>query len=150
MDQVQQPFKIWRWAFSSIYSRAPPKSSTPDSVKQQMSNQSETGRWYISGLIEGAPTVIYWMSICVVSVCSIICMLFCVHLQGRGTGNTAALRSTSTIVVSPGLTLTRDASLSCLSSSALETVFLSSKRWDGLLQLLACMNSVLKVIWAEF
>lgn len=59
-----------------------------------------------------------------------------VHIQDRGTGSTAVPRSTSTTAVSLGLTLTRDALQSCLSSLALETVSLCSKRWGRLVQLL--------------
>lgn len=63
---------------------------------------------------------------------SIVYMFLCERVQGTATGNTAVPRSTSTTAVSQGPTLTRDASLSCLSSSALETASLCSKRWEGL------------------
>lgn len=113
--------------FFSLYSRTPPKSSSPDAVKQQIANQSETGA-YVSGL-----RVLMYGIFClpiafVVCPCSIMSMSYYELSQGKAMGSTAVPRSTSTTVVSQVRTLTRDASQSCLSLLALEIVSLCSKR----------------------
>lgn len=102
----------------SLDSRAPPKASSPDAVKQQMASQSETGELACFRSPDCTP----W---CHLS--HVLTDGMCV--QDLGMGNTAALKSISTTAVSRGLTWTRDALQNCLSSSAPETVFLCWKKW---------------------
>lgn len=108
-----------------LCSRAPPKSSSPDAVKQQAASQSETGECCAFHL---DPPVLFFLPI------TFHPLMFpprtSVYAQGRGTENTAVLKSTSITAASPGRTSTRDASLSSLSSSARETVSSYSKRWE--------------------
>lgn len=107
-----QKKELFNTQFLSPGSRAPPKSSSPDAVKQQVASQSETGEWPASGL-KGS------------QVRYVPSADWCLHVaaQDQVTANTAALKSTSTTAASRGLTWTRDALQSCLSSLALETAF---------------------------
>lgn len=112
LKSKKNPKKLYNTQFLSLGSRAPPKSSSPDAVKQQMASQSETGEGPVSGL-KGS------------QVRYVLSADWCLHVaaQDQGTANTAALKSTSTTAASRGLTWTRDALQNCLSSLALETVF---------------------------
>lgn len=108
-----------------LCSRAPPKSSSPDAVKQQAASQSETGECCAFHL---DPPVVFFLPITFHPLMFPPCPS--VYAQGRGTENTAVLKSTSITAASLGRTSTRDASLSSLSSSARETVSSYSKRWE--------------------
>lgn len=111
-----------------LCSRAPPKSSSPDAVKQQAASQSETGQCCAFHL---DPPVFFFF--CFYFAHHSHALMFplhaSVHAQGRATENTAAPKSTSITAASPGRTSTRDASPSSLSSSARGTVSSYSKRW---------------------
>lgn len=80
----------------SLHSRAPPKASSPDTVKQQMASQSETGELARFRTPDWAP----WYDVS--PLLTDVCMY--VAVQDLGMGNTAVLKSISTTAVFRGLT----------------------------------------------